>query len=35
MLVPVYFGVAANIQEGYILIIATFCKDEPQIVVND
>lgn len=35
MLVPVDFGVAANIQEGYILIIAAFCEDGPQIVVND
>ncbi|MDR3643566.1 MAG: hypothetical protein P4M02_00655 [Clostridia bacterium] len=35
ILVPVNFGVAADIQQSYILIIAPFREDDPQIVFDD
>lgn len=31
----VNFSMAADIQQGYVLIIAPFCEDNPQIVIND
>jgi hypothetical protein len=34
-LVSVNFSIAADIQQCYVLIIAPFCEDDSQIVVND
>jgi hypothetical protein len=33
-LVPVDFGMAANIQQSYVLIITPFREDNPQIAIN-
>jgi hypothetical protein len=34
-LVSVNCGMTADIQQSYVPIIAPFCEDNPQIVIND